>query len=158
MLNMERQQGQNSRQPEFWEKPLEQLDQQEWESLCDGCGRCCLKKLIDDEQDEVIYTRVVCRFFNNSDSQCGCYLERTRLVPDCLNVKDMEIGDVNWMPDTCAYRLRFENKPLFDWHPLLAGSRDVMDRQGISIANRAISEEFVHPEGYEEHIIRWVEA
>ncbi len=142
----------------FWEKPLAELNESEWESLCDGCGRCCLKKLVDEEQDTVIYTRVVCRYFNNSDSRCSRYTDRTLLVPDCVNVKEIDMSAIDWMPDTCAYRLRFEGKPLYDWHPLIAGSREAMNAAGISIADRSISEQHVHPDGYEEHIIRWVRA
>lgn len=144
--------------PGFWELPLDQLDESEWELLCDGCGRCCLKKLVDEEQDNIHFTAVVCRYFNHDTSQCGCYAERTQLVPDCLNVNEMDITNIDWMPDTCAYRLRFENKPLFAWHPLIAGSREAMEQEGITIAGRTISEEFVHPDGYEEHIIRWVKS
>ncbi len=140
----------------FWEKPLAELNESEWEQLCDGCGRCCLKKLVDEEQDAIYYTRVVCRYFNNTDSQCTRYSDRARLVPDCLDVKEINMATINWMPDTCAYRLRFEGKPLYDWHPLIAGSREAMEKAGISIADRSISEEYVHPDGYEEHIIRWV--
>lgn len=142
----------------FWEKPLAELTTREWEALCDGCGRCCLKKLADRDTGEVAFTRVVCRFFKRSTGRCSCYSKRTERVPDCLNVKHMDIGLSNWMPETCAYRLRFEGKPLYDWHPLLAGSRDAMDAAGISLGERVISEEFVHSEGYEEHIIRWVKA
>ena len=142
----------------FWEKPLQALNAEEWEALCDGCGRCCLKKMSDIDDDEVVFTRVVCRYFEKEGSRCRCYSERTRLVPDCLNVKHMDIGSINWMPDTCAYRLRFEGKPLYDWHPLLSGSRQQMEDLGITLGERVISEEYVHADGYEEHIIRWVKA
>ena len=78
-------------------------------------------------------------------------------MPDCLDVKAMDIASATWMPATCAYRLRHEGKPLFDWHPLVTGSRDAMINAGISLSGRAISEEYVHPDGYDEHIVRWVE-
>lgn len=142
----------------FWEKPLQALSASEWESLCDGCGRCCLKKLTNARANRVKFTRVICRYFEQESHRCQCYGERTELVPDCLNVKDMDIGSSNWMPNTCAYRLRFEGKPLYDWHPLIAGSREPMAAAGISVGGRAVSEEYVHEDGYEEHIIRWVEA
>jgi len=142
----------------FWEKPLSQLSTEQWEALCDGCGRCCLKKFSDEESDELVYTRVICSYFSEETSQCGCYEERTKLVPECLNVKDMDMQSVNWMPDTCAYRLRFENKPLFPWHPLLAGSQEQMGVAGISINGKVVNEDNVHPQGFEEHIIHWVEA
>ncbi len=142
----------------FWEYPLDTLNKQEWELLCDGCGRCCLKKLQDEDTDELLWTRVICRYFQEKDSRCGCYEERTRLVPDCLDVASMDIAAAQWMPSTCAYRLRFEGKPLFDWHPLLAGSRTAMVEAGITVAGRVLSEEHVHPSGYEEHVVRWVES
>ncbi len=147
-----------ARSSPFWEKPLTELTQPEWESLCDGCGRCCLKKLTNASGSRVEFTRVICRYFNHASHRCGCYAKRAELVPDCLNVKQMDIGKINWMPDTCAYRLRFEGRPLFDWHPLIAGSRSRMDAEGISVGGRAVSEEYVHEDGYDEHIIRWVKA
>lgn len=142
----------------FWEKSLQALDAAEWEALCDGCGRCCLKKLADINDERVEFTRVVCRYFDQTSSHCSCYDQRTELVPDCLNVKHMDIAAINWMPDTCAYRLRFDDKPLLEWHPLIHGSRQLMDGLGISLGERVISEEYVHADGYEEHIIRWVKA
>jgi len=142
---------------EFWHKPLGELSETEWERLCDGCGRCCLKKLMDDETEEIVHTRVVCKHHDQNTGGCGCYQTRTDLVPECLDVKAMDIASATWMPATCAYRLRHEGKPLFDWHPLLTGSRDAMISAGISLSGRAISEEYVHPDGYDEHIVRRVE-
>ena len=144
--------------PKFWELPLDDLNTAEWESLCDGCGRCCLKKFADEESDEIVSTRVVCRYFDEQSSRCGCYEDRSALVPDCLDVRKMDLEKSNWMPDSCAYRLRFEGKELFDWHPLIAGSREKMAAAGILLEGRVISEEHVHPEGFDEHIIRWVET
>ena len=144
--------------PKFWELPLDDLNTAEWESLCDGCGRCCLKKFADEDSAEVVYTRVVCRYFDEQSSRCGCYEDRSTLVPDCLDVRKMDLEKSNWMPDSCAYRLRFEGKELFDWHPLIAGSREKMAAAGILLEGRVISEEHVHPEGFDEHIIRWVET
>lgn len=142
----------------FWEKPLQALNSREWELLCDGCGRCCLKKLEDEDSGELAWTRVVCRYFDEAGSRCRCYSERTRKVPECLNVAEMPREQLRWMPATCAYRLRMENKPLHGWHPLLAGDRRQMEAAGIAIAGRVLSEENVHPKGYEEHVIRWVES
>lgn len=158
MVDMKSEIQSEEKQDKFWEKPLADLNEREWELLCDGCGRCCLKKFADADSDEVIYTRIVCRYFEQDNHSCSCYDDRTKLVPECLDVKKMEIQSVNWMPDTCAYRLRFQHKPLFDWHPLLAGSREKMDQAGITVSGRIVSEEYVHPEGFEEHIIRWVKA
>lgn len=155
---MEKSNAQSELRPKFWEKPLTELNQKEWEKLCDGCGRCCLKKFSDFESEEVVYTRIICRYFVEGSSSCACYSERTELVPDCLDVRLMDLKTTSWMPDTCAYRLRFENKPLFDWHPLIAGSRNKMTAAGIGVSGRIISEEHVHPDGFEEHAIRWVTA
>jgi uncharacterized cysteine cluster protein YcgN (CxxCxxCC family) len=143
----------------FWEKPLNDLSNHEWELLCDGCGRCCLKKLEDDDSGEIHYTRVICKHFVEKQPQhCSCYAERTILVPQCLDIKKNDIASLSWMPDTCAYRLRHEGKPLFSWHPLISGSRSSMLDAGISVEGKTVSEEYVHPDGYEEHIIRWVGA
>ena len=142
----------------FWERPLESLNSEEWEQLCDGCGRCCLQKLSDEETGEIFYTRVVCRYFDQQSSRCGCYDSRSEKVPDCLRVRDHDIGTLRWIPDTCAYKLRHEGKPLLDWHPLISGSRDAMEQQGITVAGRAIDERHVHPDGLEEQIITWVSA
>lgn len=142
----------------FWEKPLEQLDRAEWEALCDGCGRCCLKKLVDSRTEQLHYTRVVCRYLDQNKCRCQAYSTRQMLVPDCLVLDSQNLPTLNWIPDTCAYRLRHEGKPLPDWHPLIAGSRDEMQRQHITVTGKVISEEFVHERGLEEHIIRWVNA
>ncbi|PCJ17951.1 MAG: hypothetical protein COA96_17300 [SAR86 cluster bacterium] len=140
----------------FWEKPLAELNENEWELLCDGCGRCCLKKFVNVDNDETVYTRIICRYYDESLHHCTCYEDRVNKVPDCLNVKTMNIQLSNWMPDTCAYRLRFENKPLYSWHPLIAGSRSQMEDEDIAVLGKVISEEYVHPDGFEEHVIRWI--
>ncbi len=142
----------------FWQLPLAELNAHEWEALCDGCGRCCLKKFVSAESEQLSWTRVVCRYFDQSQNRCTQYRSRSELVPDCLQVMDVDLEQSNWVPSTCAYRLRFENKPLYDWHPLLAGSAEAMAEQGISVADKVISEEYVHPEGYHEHLIRWVDS
>jgi len=143
----------------FWEKPLGDLDDKEWEALCDGCGRCCLKKLQDESDNSIHWTRIVCRYFDENTHQCTCYESRSELVPDCLNVKRMDIlANLAWMPATCAYRLRAEAKPLPDWHPLLTGSREAIEEAGIQIGGSVLSEEYVHPEGYQEHVIKWVKS
>jgi uncharacterized cysteine cluster protein YcgN (CxxCxxCC family) len=142
----------------FWEMPLSSLNSAEWEALCDGCGRCCLKKFVDENADKLVWTRVVCQYFDQETSRCGCYDQRSVNVPDCIDVKTLDIQATNWMPDTCAYKLRALGKPLYAWHPLISGSREGITDADITISNKVISEEYVHPEGYEEHIIRWVSA
>ncbi|MEX0738144.1 MAG: YcgN family cysteine cluster protein [Pseudohongiella sp.] len=147
----------------FWELPLSDLNHREWELLCDGCARCCLKKLQDDAPaqgtGDLVYTRVVCRYLDQRKCACTAYGQRNVLVPDCL-VLDMSVlrQSVDWIPDTCAYKLRYQHKPLPAWHPLLTGSREAMLEQGIAVTGRVISEEYVHDDGLEEHVIRWVRA
>mgnify|MGYP000073364555 CR=1 FL=1 len=143
----------------FWEKPLNELTDSEWESLCDGCGRCCLKKIEDEADRQIYWTRVICRYFDEQDHRCTCYKERSTLVPDCLNVRQMRIEEnMHWMPETCSYRLRAEGKALPDWHPLLTGGKEAMQAAGISVGGQVLSEDYVHPGGQHEHIIQWVKS
>ena len=146
----------NRLREKFWELPLKELTDLEWEALCDGCGRCCLKKFINDATEELSWTRIVCKYFDNNSGSCSCYEERTQLVVDCLDVRDLIPKHTEWMPPTCAYRLRANDKPLFDWHPLLSKDSSSVISFGISIQDKSISEENVHPEDYPEHIVRWV--
>lgn len=144
-------------QPRFWEtKALNEMTGEEWESLCDGCAKCCLHKLEDEDTGDVYYTKVVCRYM---DEQCRCteYQRRNELVPNCVWLKPEDVEEFHWLPSTCAYRLVAENKPLPDWHPLISGNAQSVHRAGVSIKGRALSEEYVHPDGMEEHIIHWVE-
>jgi uncharacterized cysteine cluster protein YcgN (CxxCxxCC family) len=145
----------------FWELPLDQLNRHEWEALCDGCARCCLQKLQTDgdaiRPAEFVYTRVVCRLLDQQACQCTRYAERQELVPDCMVLdRDNLATAIAWMPSTCAYKLRFREQPLPEWHPLLNGSNRLMRQENIMISGRVLSEEFVHENGLEEHIIRWV--
>lgn len=122
----------------FWELPLEQLDKEQWEALCDGCGRCCLKKLIDTKTELVHYTRVVCRYLEQNKCRCQAYSRRQKLVPDCLVLNMENLPQLHWIPYTCAYRLRLEGKPLPAWHPLLTGSRDAMRQEQISVTGKVV--------------------
>jgi len=141
----------------FWEhKSLAELNQQEWESLCDGCAKCCLHKLEDEDSGEVFYTKVVCRYMDE-DCRCSQYQQRHVLVPNCVWLKPELVAEFQWLPQTCAYRLVAEGKPLPDWHHLISGDSKSVHANGISIKGRALSEEYVHPDGFEEHIIHWVE-
>lgn len=141
----------------FWEnKPLAELSRQEWESLCDGCAKCCLHKLEDDNTGEIFYTKVACRLLDDN-CQCTRYLERNELVPMCVWLKPEDIEAFHWLPSTCAYRLVAEGKPLPEWHPLMSEDENSVHEVGVSIKGRALSEEYVHPDGMEEHIVHWVE-
>lgn len=141
----------------FWEhKTLEELSNSEWEALCDGCARCCLHKLEDDETGEIVYTRVVCRLLDQDRCQCTAYAERRALVPTCLWLTPALARELEWLPSTCAYRLVAAGEPLPEWHPLVSGSRDSVHEAGISVRGKVLSEDWVHPDGFDEHIVRWV--
>ena len=146
-----------SKVEKFWQvKSLSEMNQQEWESLCDGCAKCCLHKLEDEDTGDVYYTKVVCRYMDE-DCRCAEYQRRNELVPNCVWLRPEDVEDFHWLPSTCAYRLISEGKPLESWHPLISGSPDTVHSAGVSIKGRALSEEYVHPDGMEEHIITWVE-
>ena len=105
-------------EPRFWEtKSLDELNREEWEALCDGCGRCCLLKIEDEDSGDLYYTNVVCKFHDSERCRCTAYRQRSELVPDCIKVTPEVAREQKWLPDTCAYRLLAEGKTLFDWHP-----------------------------------------
>jgi uncharacterized cysteine cluster protein YcgN (CxxCxxCC family) len=137
--------------------PLGELSPEQWEDLCDGCAKCCLHKLEDADTGEVFYTKVRCRYLDEQHCRCSDYQNRSRLVPNCISLSPDNLEQLAWLPVTCAYRLRFQGQPLPDWHPLVSGSRDSVHLAGISIRGRAVSDEYVHPDGFEEHIVNWVE-
>jgi uncharacterized cysteine cluster protein YcgN (CxxCxxCC family) len=140
----------------FWEtKALSEMTTQEWESLCDSCGKCCLLKLEDEDSGQVHYTRVACRYLDQRKCRCTVYSKRQRLVPTCVKLRPDELDALLWMPSTCAYRLLHEGRPLPIWHPLIAGSRQAMKESGNTVTGRVISEDFVHEEGLIEHIVQW---
>lgn len=144
-------------EPGFWErKSLHEMDRAEWESLCDGCGKCCMLKLQDDETELIHYTRVVCRYLDQQKCSCTVYKTRKKLVPTCLVLQPDELDGLDWMPSTCAYRLLHEGKPLPIWHPLISGNRVAMKQAGHCVTGKVISEAFVHEDGLQEHIVHWV--
>ena len=125
----------------FWEdRPLGQLDRGQWEALCDGCGKCCLHKLEDEETGELFATNVACRLLDRATAQCSDYRHRRAYVPDCVRLTAGNVDTIDWLPSTCAYRLRSEGKPLPDWHYLVCGDRDAVRRAGQSVAGWTISE------------------
>ncbi|MDQ7081548.1 MAG: YcgN family cysteine cluster protein [Paracoccaceae bacterium] len=139
----------------FWERfPLEDLTPDEWEALCDNCGRCCLRKLEDADTGEVEYTNVVCRLFDADNCTCGQYALRKQLVPDCVILTPENLERIAyWMPTTCAYRLLHEGQPLFDWHPLVSGRAESVREAGISMHNRVVHEFEVEEEDLEHYIV-----
>lgn len=138
----------------FWkEKKTEQMTPQEWESLCDGCGRCCLEKLEDEETGEVAYTSVACRFLDTWTCRCTCYNDRYNQMPDCLEMTPQNIGMFEWLPRTCAYRLVNEGRDLCSWHPLITGDPDSVHDAGISVRHKVISAKHVSPDQLEAYIL-----
>ena len=133
--------------------PLAELSEQEWEALCDNCGRCCLVKLEDDETNEVFYTNVVCGLYDIEQGQCSHYLKRKEMVPGCVVIRQFSDEIYSQLPETCAYRLRYNNLPLPAWHPLLNGNTDKMEQEAITIKHRVVSEDGIHEDQFEEHIV-----
>ncbi len=137
----------------FWKTtPLAAMSRAEWEALCDGCGRCCLHKLEDIDSGRLFYTSVVCRLFDDERCRCTHYAERNRLVPDCLVLTPDNLDGIDFLPDTCAYRLLNEGRDLPDWHPLVSGDPDSVHRAGISVRGKVISETYVHPDDLANYI------
>lgn len=141
--------------PRFWErKALKNMSQPEWEALCDGCGKCCLNKLEDEDTGHVELTRVACRLFDDGTCRCGQYEIRHQFVPECIVLTPSNIDDhAYWMPQTCAYRLLWEDKPLYDWHPLISGTAQSVHDAGVSVKDRTVPEFEVHEDDWEDHII-----
>ncbi len=140
----------------FWKtKTLAEMTHAEWESLCDGCGKCCLHKLEDEDTDEVYYTNVACRLLNLKTCRCTNYPARTRLVPECLDLRQHEVSEFTWLPATCAYRLVAEDQELPQWHPLISGDDSSVADAGVSIRSFAIPES--EADDFEDHIIEWLE-
>lgn len=138
----------------FWrEKPLDAMNREEWESLCDGCGKCCLHKLEDDETGEVHYTNVACRFLDPETIQCGKYMTRQRYVGNCVVMTPELLDKLPWMPSTCAYRLLYEGKDLFDWHPLVAGDCEAIHTASASVKGKVVDER--EAGDFEDHLADW---
>ncbi len=138
----------------FWQrKTLAQMSEAEWESLCDGCGRCCLIKLEDEDSGELHFTNVSCHLLDIASCRCSDYRNRRLRVPECLQVSRMKDEEYQWLPASCAYRLLAEGRPLYDWHPLISGRQASVTEAGIAVAALAQSEDTVHPRELQEHII-----
>ncbi|MDA0788202.1 MAG: YcgN family cysteine cluster protein [Proteobacteria bacterium] len=147
----------NSRRPFWKEKTLEEMSPDEWESLCDGCARCCMVKLEAWDTSEVFYTSVVCRYLDQQACRCSDYVHRNTLVPTCVHLTPESVPTISWLPTSCAYRRVAEGRDLEWWHPLVSGSRHTVHQAGISVRGRVVSEEWIHPDEAEEKIVRWVE-
>jgi len=139
----------------FWETtPLKEMTAEQWESLCDGCGKCCLEKFEDEETGDVVYSRVACALLDLETCRCRRYAERAQHMPDCVTIVPQVLAWPKWLPETCAYRLLTEGRPLPDWHPLLSGDPDSVLEAGQGVRGRVIG-----PEAGEDplmNLIDWI--
>lgn len=142
----------------FWErKSLDELSDAEWESLCDGCGRCCLHKLEDEDTGDVHYTDVACKLLDTQSCRCTQYQDRLAHVPDCLLVRPLDEQKLNWLPSSCAYVKVAKGQALAEWHPLISGDPNSVHRAGISVKGRCFSETEVPLVEWEHHLIIWTD-
>jgi uncharacterized cysteine cluster protein YcgN (CxxCxxCC family) len=143
-------------QQPFWTaKTLEQMSPAEWESLCDGCGKCCLSKLEDEDTGEIHWTSVGCRLFDADTCRCSDYDNRLAKVPDCVRLTPQNVRTISWLPSTCAYRLVAEGRDLYWWHHLVSGSRTTIHDAGISMRGRveAGEDDLAEPDDYFDYIL-----
>ncbi|MEM9032902.1 MAG: YcgN family cysteine cluster protein, partial [Pseudomonadota bacterium] len=141
--------------PRYWEWiPLQEMSSRQWEALCDGCGRCCLNKLEDEDTGDVYLTRVACRLLDAESCRCGQYAIRKTLVPECIVLTPKTISEIAyWLPSTCAYKRLHDGQSLPDWHPLITGDPESVHRAGVSVRGWTIPEFEVDEEEWEHHII-----
>ncbi|MBB5713474.1 YcgN family cysteine cluster protein [Sphingomonas aerophila] len=127
----------------FWEQPIETLDRGQWEALCDGCGKCCLHKLEDEDTGDLHPTNVACRLLDRRTGFCKDYKHRRAYVPECVRLTSSSVRGIDWLPTTCAYRLRAAGQPLPAWHYLVSGDREAVHRAGQSVRGWTVSEDDV---------------
>jgi hypothetical protein len=138
----------------FWRtKSLGEMTRAEWESLCDGCGRCCLHKLRDEDTGELGWTNVACRLLDTATARCSDYANRKARVPDCVKLTAKKLAGIDWLPPTCAYRLVAEGQDLPWWHPLVSGTSETVVQAGVSVAGKAIRERDAG--ALEDHLVAW---
>ncbi len=141
--------------PGFWRrKALERMSREEWEALCDGCGRCCLIKIEDEAGGDIDWTDIACRLLDRESCRCTRYARRTRLVPDCVALSPAVVRRrLRWLPSTCAYRLVAEGRDLYWWHPLVSGDPESVHAAGISVRGRVVDE--ADGDDPEDRIVDW---
>lgn len=140
---------------EFWKKKsLSQLNREEWEALCDRCGKCCLHRLEDEDTRDIHFTNVVCSLFDEQTCNCTDYNNRSVRVPNCVTMTIDDLIEPYWLPSTCTYRLLAENKALPDWHPLISKTQDTVETSGNCIRGRVINEN--DADDLEYHLIDWI--
>jgi uncharacterized cysteine cluster protein YcgN (CxxCxxCC family) len=144
-------------EPPFWKtKTLAEMTDGEWESLCDGCGRCCLVKLEDEDTAEIFYTDIGCRLLDGQACRCRDYPNRSARVDDCVRLTAKNLSELNWLPPTCAYRLLANGGDLYWWHPLVSGDPESVHAAGVSVRARVSSDEDALPvDKIAEHIVAW---
>jgi len=157
----------------FWQsKKLNEMSRNEWESLCDGCAKCCLNKFIDDEEtdddnelqptnhieegEQIVYSSIACHLLNEKSCQCSQYATRTKLVPDCVQLTQDNLADVFFMPPSCTYRRLQEGRGMPSWHPLLhKGKKSAMHKAGMSVRGKIVKDDDVALEDFEDYIVMW---
>jgi hypothetical protein len=138
----------------FWRsKPLGAMSRAEWESLCDGCGRCCLHKLREEDGGTLLWTEVACRLLDTASCRCTDYANRRACVPDCVKLTPRKVATIDWLPPSCAYRLLAEGRDLAWWHPLVSGDPETVHKAGISVRGRAVAER--EAGALESHVVAW---
>ena len=141
-------------QTKFWlTTALEDMNDQQWESLCDGCAKCCAHKLQDEETDEIFFTNVVCRYLDTNKCQCSVYKDRHVHVPDCIKITPQNAKTLTWIPETCAYKRLANGKPLPKWHPLETGDPLSTHKHNMSITNKVISEADINMDDLEDYLV-----
>ncbi|WP_323005971.1 YcgN family cysteine cluster protein [Pseudorhodobacter sp.] len=142
--------------PRYWETvPLKKMSGAEWEALCDGCGKCCLNKIEYEDDGEVAFTRVACRLLDGDTCRCTNYAIRHQFVPECVQLTPKKLEKIAyWLPQTCAYRLVHEGKPLPDWHPLISGDPETVHIEGASVRGWTVPETSVSEDDWENYIIK----
>ena len=140
----------------FWKtKTLVEMTDGEWESLCDGCGLCCLNKLEDWETGEIAWTSIRCQLLDGESCRCSDYDNRQATVPDCIRLTPQSVEEISWLPPTCGYRLIRDGEDLYWWHPLVSGDPDTVHQAGISARGRTVPEEGIAVEDYEDYLVTW---
>jgi hypothetical protein len=142
----------------FWdEKTLAEMSPAEWEALCDGCGRCCLMKLEDEDTGVIITSDVRCQLLDGETCRCSDYANRQARVPDCIKLTPENVTEIGWIPTTCAYRRIAEGRGLAWWHPLVSGDPETVVTVGVSVRGRTMDERDVKPGEWEDHAVDWPE-
>ena len=138
---------------DWLDKPLDKLDAAQWESLCDGCGKCCMSKLQDADSGKVYYTNIACELFDADTCRCRDYAHRTEKVVGCVSLSLQRLDEFEWLPQSCAYRLRLNSQPLPEWHPLKSGDADSVHEAGVSVRGKSV--DFKQAGPIEHHIVDW---